>query len=529
MPVSALRAAAERLLSRMIDLDGEPVQRLSVDLARGPEGAFWGPQVRVVTDSEPGRDPLDLDGYLADGGFKSLGRCLGEISPPQLIDLIFNSNLRGRGGAGFSTAAKWQDVADAPAAHRHLICNADEGDPGAFMDRMLLESYPFRVIEGMAIAGFAVGCDAGTFFVRSEYPLAIARLRRSIDALAARGFLGERVMGFPFSFRIDVVESPGAFVCGEETAMIAALEGRRGNPRARPPYPSRQGLWGRPTLVNNVETFATVPWIVAHGPAAFRAIGTKGSPGTKTFALAGKIVRGGLIEVPMGMSVRRIVQEIGGGVREGRTLKAVQIGGPSGGCLPAALADLPVDFESLRAAGAMMGSGGMVVLDDTDCMVDVARYFMAFSQQESCGKCTCCRVGTKRMLDILNRLCAGKGRANDLDALRALAFALREGSLCGLGRSAPNPVLTTLDHFHEEYEEHLEGYCRAGRCRALVAYTIGELCIGCTRCAQRCPGRAIQPAPFERHSIDESLCIRCDTCRQVCPAGAVSVVRKGKA
>jgi NADH-quinone oxidoreductase subunit F len=394
------------------------------------------------------------------------------------------------------------------------------------MDRLTLESFPFRVLEGMAIAAFAVGAEVGFFFIRSEYPLAIHRIRRAIEMCTEQGILGQRVLDLPFSLRVEVVESAGAFVCGEETALIAALEGGRGDPRARPPYPAEQGLWGKPTLVNNVETLATVPWILAHGVEAFRAAGTPQSPGTKTFALAGKILRGGLIEVPMGMSIRRIVEEIGGGIQEGRRLKAVQIGGPSGGCVPEALADLPVDFESLAAAGAMMGSGGMVVLDESDCMVDVARYFMTFTQRESCGKCVSCRVGTKRMLELLERLCDGTGRPGDLQKLEELALAVKEGSLCGLGRTAPNPVLSTLRYFRAEYEAHLNGRCPAGRCKALIAYTITDDCIGCTRCAQRCPASAIEPKPYEKHRIDESRCIRCGTCRQSCPSEAVRVVAR---
>jgi NADH-quinone oxidoreductase subunit F len=384
------------------------------------------------------------------------------------------------------------------------------------MDRLILESYPFRVIEGLAIAAFATGADTGLFFIRAEYPLATRRVREAIRLCVDRSILG--------GLALEIAESAGAFVCGEETAMIAAIEGRRGVPRARPPYPSRAGLWGRPALVNNVETLAAVPWIVARGAAAFRAIGTPRSPGTKTFALAGKILRGGLIEVPMGMPIRRIVEEIGGGVQGGRRLKAVQIGGPSGGCVPESLADLPVDYESLTGAGAMMGSGGMVVLDETDCMVDVACYFMDFTRRESCGTCGPCRVGTRRMHEILSGLCTATAKPGDLERLEELASAVREGSLCGLGRTAPNPVLSTLRYFRNEFEDHLRGRCTARRCKALIAYTINEKCIGCTRCAQRCPATAIPPVPYERHAIDQSRCIRCGNCRQVCPSEAVEAI-----
>ena len=519
---SRARRAASLLVDRLME-EGprEPVSRLSLDLARGPDGAFWGPQVRIVT-AQAGTDPLDLDGYLAEGGFQGLDKCLTGMSPQQVIDLVEESGLRGRGGSGYPTGSKWKEVRAAAGDPKYLICNADEGDPGAFMDRLILESFPLRVLEGLLIAAYAVGANAGFLFVRAEYPLAVRRFRRALEACRQRGVLGE-------AFSVEVVESAGAFVCGEETAMIAAMEGRRGNPRARPPYPAEQGLRGKPTLVNNVETLATVPWIIRNGARAFREAGTPSSPGTKTFALAGKVLRGGLIEVPMGMSIRRIVEEIGGGIQGERRLKAVQIGGPSGGCIPESLADLPVDFESLTHAGAMMGSGGMVVLDDTDCMVDVARYFMGFTQKESCGKCAPCRVGTRRMLEVLERLCAGTGTPGDIGLLEELAIGVKEGSLCGLGRTAPNPVLTTLRYFRSEYEEHLSGRCPAGRCKALIAYTIGDECIGCTRCAQRCPAHAIEMRPYEKHGIDQSLCIRCGTCRQSCPSNAVRVVSRAGA
>jgi NADH:ubiquinone oxidoreductase subunit F (NADH-binding)/NADH:ubiquinone oxidoreductase subunit E/NAD-dependent dihydropyrimidine dehydrogenase PreA subunit len=527
-PALEARRRVTRLLDRLMDGEArEPVGRMSLELARGPDGAFWGPQVRFVT-SPTGADPLDFDGYAAAGGFEALRRCLAEIGPDALIDVIRESGLRGRGGAGYPTVSKWEAVRAAPNGPKVVICNADEGDPGAFMDRLLLESFPFRVIEGMAIAAYAVGAEAGLFFVRAEYPLALTRIRKAIDICRARGVVGRTALGFPFALQIEVAEGAGAFVCGEETAMIAALEGRRGTPRARPPYPAEKGLWGRPTLVNNVETLAAVPLIVTRGPRAFRASGTPGSPGTKTFALAGKIARGGLIEVPMGMSIRQIVEDIGGGIQGGSRLKAVQIGGPSGGCIPEWQADLPVDYERLAEAGAMMGSGGLVVLDESDCMVDIACYFTGFTQRESCGKCTCCRVGTRRMHELLLALCEGRGRPGDLELLEDLATAMREGSLCGLGRTAPNPVLSTLRHFRNEYEEHLQGRCPAGRCKALISYTITESCIGCTRCAQQCPSRAIAARPYERHVIDDTLCTRCGTCRQTCPSEAVEVTTRAR-
>jgi NADH-quinone oxidoreductase subunit F len=375
----------------------------------------------------------------------------------------------------------------------------------------------------MAIAATAVGATEGVLYIRAEYPLALRRVREALARCEAHGILGGRLFGIGPALRLRVVEGAGAFVCGEETALIAAIEGRRGMPRFRPPYPAEAGLWGKPTLINNVETFANVPWILRHGAAAFAGLGTRSSAGSKTFALAGKVVHGGLIEVPMGMTLREIVERIGGGIQDGGRLKAVQVGGPSGGCVPASLCDTPVDYEALTAAGAIMGSGGMVVLDETDCMVDVARYFMTFTQRESCGKCTFCRVGTQRMLEILERLCAGQGVPDDIERLEELARFVQRGSLCGLGRTAPNPVLSTLTHFRAEYEAHLRKLCPAKRCKALIRYVITDDCIGCTRCAQRCPVKAIPLTPYRKHEINATLCIRCDTCRKVCPAKAVRI------
>jgi NADH-quinone oxidoreductase subunit F len=391
------------------------------------------------------------------------------------------------------------------------------------MDRMLLESFPYRVIEGMAIAAKAVGAHDGVFYVRAEYPLAVRRIREAIQRLSERGWLGDSVMGSGFSLRLEVREGAGAFVCGEETALLASLEGRRGMPRLRPPFPAESGLWNEPTLVNNVETYSLVPWIFRNGANAFAALGTEKSKGTKVFALAGKVRRGGLIEVPMGVTMRQIVEEIGGGVAEGRTFKAVQVGGPSGGCVPAELADTPVDFEALVEAGAIMGSGGLVVLDNTDCMVDIARYFLRFTQDQSCGKCTFCRIGTRRMLDVLDRVATGQGKKGDLDELERLARTVGSASICGLGRTAPNPVLSTLRYFRHEYEAHLEGRCPAGKCKELIHYRITDRCIGCTLCAQQCPVDAIPVTPYVQHVIDQVKCTRCDTCRVACPVQAVVV------
>jgi len=394
------------------------------------------------------------------------------------------------------------------------------------MDRMMLESCPYRVLEGMAIAAYAIGAEEGLLYIRAEYPLAVRRIWEAIQTCEERNLLGQGLLGSNFSLSLSIREGAGAFVCGEETALIASVEGRRGMPWRRPPYPAQRGLWGKPTLVNNVETYACVPWILRHGAQAFAALGTEHSKGTKVFALAGKVARGGLIEVPMGTTIRQIVEEIGGGVAQGR-LKAVQVGGPSGGCVPAELADTPVDYEALTDVGAIMGSGGMVVIDDRDCMVDIARYFLEFTQHESCGKCTFCRIGTRRMLDILERLCAGEGRTGDLEKLEELANRVKQSSMCGLGQTAPNPVLSTLRHFRDEYEAHLQGRCPAGKCRAIITYRITDECIGCTKCAQHCPAKAIKLTPFEEHTIDPEKCIRCGTCHTVCPVDAVVVESGG--
>ncbi|MEN6546251.1 MAG: NAD(P)H-dependent oxidoreductase subunit E, partial [Armatimonadia bacterium] len=457
-----------------------PVSRYSVDVRDGAVGEFLGPQKHLATELYGTVDPLDLDDYLAHEGFMALRKALGEMVPEQVVGAIREAGLRGRGGAGFPTATKWEFVRQNEAETKYVICNGDEGDPGAFMDRMLLESYPFRVLEGLIIAAYTVGASEGFLYIRHEYPLAVQRIEAAIAALMARGFLGDNILGTDFSLKLSIMQGGGAFVCGEETGLIASLEGRRGMPRLRPPFPAEQGLWGQRTLVNNVETLALVPWVVRHGPHAFAGLGTDASKGTKVFSLTGKTRRGGLIEVPMGVTIRQIVEEIGGGVGEGRTFKAVQIGGPSGGCIPAELADTPIDYESLQAAGAIMGSGGLVVMDDRDCMVDVARYFLEFTQRESCGKCTFCRIGTRRMLDILDALCTGQAKHGDLEKLESLARQVKQSSLCGLGQTAPNPVLTTLRYFGEEYEAHLEGRCPAGKCKALIAYSINDKCIGCT-------------------------------------------------
>ncbi len=500
-----------------------PLSTFSIDVRDKPVAAFLGRQKHLATEFSGVIDPTDLADFRQRGGFEAFKQCLTELTPEQIIDIIKKSGLRGRGGAGFPTGQKWEFVRQASGTLKYIICNGDEGDPGAFMDRMLLESYPYRVIEGMLIAAQAVSANEGYFYIRAEYPLAVRRVREALELCEKAGLLGKNILGTDFSFQLRIMEGAGAFVCGEETALISSIEGKRGMPSIRPPFPARQGLWGKPTLVNNVETYSLVSWIIRNGADAFRNLGTEKSAGTKVFALAGKVVRGGLIEVPMGITIREIVEDIGGGIAGDRKFKAVQVGGPSGGCIPAELAHTRVDYEALTNVGAMMGSGGLLVLDDSDCMVDIARYFLSFTQDQSCGKCTFCRVGTRRMLDILEKICNGKGQHNDLIVLEELANRTRQASLCGLGKTAPNPVLTTLKYFRHEYEAHIEGRCPAKKCKALITYKITDECIGCTKCAQQCPVGAIQFKPYQKHEIDATICIRCDTCRQVCPENAVKV------
>jgi len=513
-----LSAALERVLT---ETPPDPVARYAIHVRDKPVAAFLSKQRRLATECCGEIDPTGLEEYGAQGGFEAWRRCVCERQPEEIIETIVRSRLRGRGGAGYPTGTKWQSVRAAAGRPKYIICNGDEGDPGAFMDRMLLESYPYRVIEGMAIAACAVGATEGYFYIRHEYPLAVRRVREALERCREHDLLGRDIFGRGFNLELRLMEGAGAFVCGEESALMASIEGRRGMPRLRPPYPAESGLWGKPTLVNNVETYALVPWIMRNGAEAFAALGTAASTGTKVFALAGKIARGGLIEVPMGITLREIVEDIGGGVANGRRFKAVQVGGPSGGCVPARLADVTVDYEALTAAGAIMGSGGLVVLDDSDCMVEIARYFLEFTQNQSCGKCTPCRIGTRRMLDILERLTTGQGRRDDLEQLEQLGRMVQRASLCGLGRTAPNPVLSTLRYFREEYEAHLAGRCPAARCRGLIRYSITDDCLGCTLCAQHCPVQAIAPRPYEKHEIDGEKCVRCGTCRSVCPVEAV--------
>ena len=490
---------------------------------------FLDGQYRISTEGYGLMNPLDIEEYIARGGFEGLRKALS-MERSALVDEVLKSGLRGRGGGGFPTGRKWQIVAMAATPtqnkQKYVICNGDEGDPGAFMDRILLESYPLRVIEGLVIAAYAVGASKAIFYIRAEYPQAVIRVRRALEMCRERGFIGEHVFGTDFSIEVSLFEGAGAFVCGEETALIASIEGKRGFPHLRPPYPAQKGLFGQPTLINNVETLSQVPFIVSRGADAYREVGTEGSKGTKVFALAGKVRHGGLIEVPMGTTLRQIVEQIGGGMENDEKLKAVQTGGPSGGCIPAALCDAAVDFDALNEMGAIMGSGGLVVLSESDCMVDVARYFLNFISGESCGKCTFCRVGAKRMLDIFDRLTSGEGTMADIDQLEELAVAIKKSALCGLGKTAPNPVLSTLRHFRHEYEEHVQGICRTGSCKQMVSLMVTDDCIGCTKCARCCPADAIPFEPYKKHTIDTERCTLCGLCIDECDFHAIKYENK---
>jgi NADH-quinone oxidoreductase subunit F len=500
------------------------VERYSLDVREKHVSLFLDKQIPMATEFRGIINPLDVQEYKSRNGFRGLTKVLKKMTPAEVIAEIKESEIRGRGGGGFPSGRKWEMVAQQESKKKYIICNGDEGDPGAFMDRMLLESYPYRIIEGMVAAGYAVGADEGILYIRAEYPLAVSRMLQAIDISREQGYLGKNILGSGFDFELSVYQGAGAFVCGEETALMESIEGKRGFPRIRPPYPAVEGLWGHPTLINNTETFAQISYILKNSAKAFNNIGTELSRGTKVFALAGKVARGGLIEVPMGMTIREVVEEIGGGVAGDRTFKAVQIGGPSGGCVPYWKADTPIDFESLKEVGAMMGSGGLVVLDDEDCMVDIARYFLTFTQNEACGKCSFGRIGTKRMLEILEKITSGKGTEQDLEKLEDLAAWTKKGSLCALCGTAPNPILSTLKYFREEYEAHIKGSCPAGKCKELIRYEITDDCIGCTLCAQDCPVDAIAFKPHEKHEVDNELCIQCDGCKQVCPENAVIII-----
>ena len=487
------------------------------------ETTFYAKQMRIALRNCGVINPELFDEYIAQDGYAALGKVLTEMTPQQVIDTMLASGLRGRGGAGFPTGLKWKFAAANQADQKYACCNADEGDPGAFMDRSVLEGDPHSVLEAMAIAGYAIGASQGYIYIRAEYPIAVKRLQIAINQAREYGLLGKNIFDSGFDFDIDIRLGAGAFVCGEETALMTSIEGKRGEPRVRPPFPALKGLFGKPTVLNNVETYANIPQIILKGADWFKSIGTEKSPGTKVFALGGKITNTGLVEVPMGTTLREVVEDIGGGVPGGHTFKAAQTGGPSGGCIPASLIDTPIDYDNLIAIGSMMGSGGLIVMDETTCMVDIAKFFLEFTVDESCGKCTPCRVGTKRLLEILDKITSGKGTMEDIDKLEELCYYIKENSLCGLGQTAPNPVLSTLKYFRDEYVAHVtEHRCPAGACKALTNFHIeAEKCKGCTLCARNCPVGAISGKVKEPHVIDTSKCIKCGVCMEKCKFQAV--------
>ena len=513
-----------RIVQRLLHKEGENAEKVT-SLS---DTRFYKNQYRIALRNCGVINPESIDEYIGTGGYEALGRALTEQTPQQVIDAILASGLRGRGGAGFPTGRKWQMTHDAvsPDGVKFVCCNADEGDPGAFMDRSVLEGDPHSVLEAMAIAGYAIGANQGYIYIRAEYPIAVKRLQIAIEQAREYGLLGKNIFDSGFDFDIDIRLGAGAFVCGEETALMTSIEGKRGEPRVRPPFPAVKGLFGVPTVLNNVETYANIPQIILKGADWFRSIGTEKSPGTKVFALGGKITNTGLVEVPMGTTLREVVEEIGGGVPGGHTFKAAQTGGPSGGCIPAKLIDTPIDYDNLIAIGSMMGSGGLIVMDETTCMVDIAKFFLEFTVDESCGKCTPCRVGTKRLLEILNKITSGNGTLEDIDKMEELCYYIKENSLCGLGQTAPNPVLSTLKYYRDEYEAHVvEHRCPAGACKALTNYSIiADKCKGCTLCARNCPVGAISGSVKQPHVIDTTKCIKCGVCMEKCKFGAV--VRK---
>ena len=479
-------------------------------------------QARIVLRNTGRIDPESIEAYVANDGYSALGNTLANLTPADVIQTITDSGLRGRGGGGFPAGVKWNFAAQQPAGEKYVICNADEGDPGAFMDRAVLEGDPHAVLEAMAIAGYAIGATQGVIYIRAEYPLAIKRLELAIEQARACGLLGKGILGSSFDFNIEIKYGAGAFVCGEETALIHSIEGLRGEPIYKPPFPAVEGLWKRPTIVNNVETLANVCAIMRRGVEWFRSIGTETCPGTKVFALAGKVKKVGLVEVPMGTPLRDIIFGVGGGIMHDRAFKAVQTGGPSGGCLKDADLDTPIDYESLRALGSMMGSGGMIVMDEDDCMVNVAKFFLEFTLDESCGRCTPCRVGNKRLHEMLVKVCEGKATMRTLEKLRQLSDTVKDTSLCGLGQTSPNPVLSTLRQFRREYMDHVLNHkCASGVCSALVRYSVNDKCVGCTMCARNCPVGCISGGPKERHEIDQDACIKCGVCQQTCKFHAV--------
>ena len=503
-------------------IGGTPVKEYAIS---DEDEGFVEKQQRVVLRNCGVINPENIDEYLAKDGYKALEKVLTTMKPEQVIDEIKASGLRGRGGAGFPTWFKWNAAKASPGNEKYMVCNADEGDPGAFMDRSVLEGDPHSVLEGMAIAGYAMGAHQGVIYCRAEYPLAIKRLEIAMAQAREKGYLGKNLFGSGFDFDIYIKAGAGAFVCGEETALIASLEGERGMPRLKPPFPAAKGFWQKPTDINNVETLANVPWIIYNGGAAFSKFGTEKSPGTKVFALAGKIKKGGLVEVPMGMTINEIIYGIGGGIRNDKQFKAVQMGGPSGGCIPASLGETQVTYEDITKTGAIVGSGGMIVMDEDTCMVDMARYFLNFTRDESCGKCNYCRIGTKRLLEILTRITEGEGRDGDIELLQELATKVMQGSLCGLGQTAPNPVLSTIRHFRNEYEDHIYNHkCTAHSCKALIEFSINDKCKGCTLCARNCPVGAITGSVKQMHVIDKEKCIKCGKCLDNCKFGAIDKI-----